>query len=139
MKLAGVETKMSNSKAQAEVKKMLAGEQSKGATIRAMFAGGWEVKEIADFTGIRYNHVYNVVKNEVIVHGLETVATGRAAGNTKKAKILELLQAGKTITEVSQEMKCLYNQVWQIAKANGYTNKQKAAAVTTVITTQETH
>ena len=138
MKLAGVETKMSERKAQAEVKKMVAGEQSKGATIRTMFAGGWEVKEIADFTGIRYNHVYNVCKNEVIVHGLETEATGRAAGNTKKAKILELLQTGKTITEVSQEMKCLYNQVWQVAKANGYTKKQQAAE-TAVVTTQEAH
>lgn len=129
---------MSERKAQAEVKKMVAGEQSKGATIRTMFAGGWEVKEIADFAGIRYNHVYNVCKNEVIVHGLETEATGRAAGNTKKAKILELLQAGKTITEVSQEMKCLYNQVWQIAKASGYMKKQQAAE-TAVVTTQEAH
>ena len=129
---------MSERKAQAEVKKMMAGEQSKGATIRVLFAGGWEVKEIADFTGIRYNHVYNVCKNEVIVHGLETEATGRAAGNTKKAKILELLAEGKSITEVSQELKCLYNQVWQVAKAAGYTKKQQAAAAA-VATTQEAH
>ena len=84
MKLAGVETKMSERKAQAEVKKMVAGEQSKGATIRTMFAGGWEVKEIADFTGIRYNHVYNVVKNEVLVHGLEVETSDRSNENSKK-------------------------------------------------------
>lgn len=138
MRLAGMETRMSERKAQAEVKKMNEGSQSKGATIRSLFAGGWSVKEIAEFTGIRYNHVYNVCKNEVVVHGLETEATGRAAGNTKKAKILELLAEGKSITEVSQELKCLYNQVWQIAKTAGYTKKQQAAATVTT-TTQESH
>ena len=127
MKLAGMEERITDKKAQAIIKKMNAGEMSKGACIRELFAGGWSVKEIADFTGIRYNHVYNVCKNEVIVHGLETEATGRAAGNTKKAKILELLAEGKTITEVSQELKCLYNQVWQVAKAAGYTKKQQEA------------
>lgn len=131
MKLAGMEARVSEKKAQAVVKKMQAGEMSKGACIRELFAGGWSVKEISAFTGIRYNHVYNVCKNEVIVHGLETEATGRASGDTKKAKILELLAQGKTITEVSQELKCLYNQVWQVAKAAGYTKKQQAVVTVT--------
>lgn len=103
---------------------------SKGAGIRELFAGGLSVKEIAETTGIRYNHVYNVVKNEVLTKGLqdEIEKTGRNSENSKKNQILAMLKEGKTITEVSQELKCLYNYVWQIAKANGLTKKQAAAA-----------
>ena len=103
---------------------------SKGAGIRELFAGGLSVKEIAKTTGIRYNHVYNVVKNEVLTKGLqdEIEKTGRNSENSKKNQIIALLADGKTITEVSQELKCLYNYVWQIAKANGFTKKQVEAA-----------
>lgn len=111
------------------VAKIESKEISKGAGIREMFAGGLAVKEIAEVTGIRYNHVYNVVKNEVLTKGLqdEIEKTGRSSENSKKNQIIALLEDGKTITEVSQELKCLYNYVWQIAKANGYTKKQAAA------------
>lgn len=111
------------------VTKIESKEMSKGAGIREMFAGGLAVKEIAEVTGIRYNHVYNVVKNEVLTKGLqdEIEKTGRSSENSKKNQIIAMLEDGKTITEVSQELKCLYNYVWQIAKANGYTKKQAAA------------
>lgn len=103
-------------------------DMSKGAGIRELFAGGMSVKEIAEATGIRYNHVYNVVKNEVLTKGLqdEIEKTGRNSENSKKNQIVAMLEDGKTITEVSQELKCLYNYVWQIAKANGFTKKQAA-------------
>ena len=103
-------------------------EISKGAGIRELFAGGMSVKEIAEATGIRYNHVYNVVKNEVLTKGLqdEIEKTGRDSENSKKNQIVAMLEDGKSITEVSQELKCLYNYVWQIAKANGCTKKQAA-------------
>lgn len=110
----------------AELKKLSAQEISKGACIRTLFAGGMSVKEISEVTTIRYNHVYNVCKNEVLKNHLETEVSTAREGGTKKAQILELLEAGKTITEVSRELGCLYNQVWQIAKANGFTNKQEA-------------
>ena len=114
------------------VKKIEAKDISKGAGIRELFAGGMSVKEIAETTGIRYNHVYNVVKNEVLTKGLqdEIEKTGRNSANSKKNQILALLKEGKSITEVSQELKCLYNYVWQIAKANGLTKKQVEAAAT---------
>lgn len=103
-------------------------EMSKGAGIRELFAGGLSVKEISETTGIRYNHVYNVVKNEVLTKGLqdEIEKTGRNSENSKKVQILGMLEEGKSITEISQELKCLYNYVWQIAKANGFTKKQVA-------------
>lgn len=116
----------------AELKKLKEGTQSKGATIRALFAGGLSVKEISEVTAIRYNHVYNVCNNEVLKNHLETEVSTSREGGTKKAQILALLAEGKTITEVSRELQCLYNQVWQIAKAEGYTNKQKQAVAVEV-------
>ena len=94
-----------------------------------MFAGGLDVKEIAAATGVRYNHVYNVVRNEVIVHDLDVVKDGGEAGNSKKAQIVQMLEAGKSVTEISKDLKCLYNYVWQIAKAAGYTKKVETKEV----------
>lgn len=127
MKLKGKRT-MDENQVQDVIARIEEGKCSKGAGIREMFAGGLSVKEISKVSGIRYNHVYNVVKNEVLVKGLqdEIEKTGRNSGNTKKAQIVKLLEAGKTITEISQELKCLYNYVWQVAKAHGYTGKQIA-------------
>lgn len=51
-------------------------------------------------------------------------------GGTKKSQILALLEEGKSIKDISTELGCLYNQVWQVAKAAGMTPKQKAAMAT---------
>jgi len=104
------------------------GEAGKGATVRTLFAGGLSVKEISDITAIRYNHVYNVCTTEVRRAGLEDEVSKDREGDTKKSQILTLLKDGKTVSEVSKELGCLYNQVWQIAKAAGFTQKQKTAA-----------
>lgn len=118
-----VDQMISKDAIEAAVAGMKAGTTSKGATIRTLFAGGMEVKDIATVTGIRYNHVYNVVKNEVLVNDLEVEKSGRNTENSKKAQIVKMLQEGKTITQVAQELKCLYNYVWQVAKGAGLTNK----------------
>lgn len=102
---------------------------SKGAGIRTLFAGGLEVKEISALTGIRYNHVYNVVKNEIIMHDLEVETSGRNNENSKKSQIVRMLEEGKTINDISKELKCMYNYVWQVAKAAGYTGKKAEAEV----------
>ena len=124
MKLVGERTITAEQVAQV-VEKINAKTVSKGAGIRELFAGGMEVKEIAAVTGIRYNHVYNVVKNEVLVHDLQVEMSGRSSENSKKAQIVKLLEEGKSITEISKELKCLYNYVWQVAKGSGYTGKQQ--------------
>ena len=124
MKLVGERTITAEQVPQV-VEKINAKTVSKGAGIRELFAGGMEVKEIAAATGIRYNHVYNVVKNEVLVHDLEVEMSGRSNENSKKAQIVKLLEEGKTITEISKELKCLYNYVWQVAKGAGYTGKKE--------------
>lgn len=110
---------------------------SKGAGIRELFAGGLEVKEISALTGIRYNHVYNVVKNEIIVNDLEVETSGRSNENSKKAQIVRMLEEGKTINEISKELKCLYNYVWQVAKATGHTGKKQELTEDIVITVQD--
>ena len=125
MKLAVVSEVITKAQIEAAVAEMQEGKTSKGACIRTLFAGGLEVKEISSITGIRYNHVYNVVKNEVLVHGLEVETSDRSNENSKKNQILALLEQGKTVTEISKELKCMYNYVWQVAKAGGYTGKKK--------------
>ena len=110
-------------------KEIAEGKMSKGAGIRECFAGGMEVKDIATRLGIRYNHVYNVVKNEILVHGLadQVIASERGGENSKKAQIVQMLQDGKTITEISTELKCMYNYVWSVARDAGFTGKKKEA------------
>ena len=125
MKLAVVNEVITNEQVQAAVAEMQEGKVSKGACIRTLFAGGLDVKEISTITGIRYNHVYNVVKNEVLVHGLEVETADRSNENSKKNQILVMLEQGKTVTEISKELKCMYNYVWQVAKAGGYTGKKQ--------------
>lgn len=123
------EERITKTQIQETLKELQEGKISKGACIRTLFAGGLSVKEISDVTTIRYNHVYNVCKNEVIKNGLEGEISTAREGGTKKEKILAMLETGKTVTEVSKELGCLYNQVWQVAKAAGFTNKQRMAAV----------
>lgn len=129
MKLAVVSEVITKEQVEAAVAAMQEGKTSKGACIRTLFAGGLEVKEISSITGIRYNHVYNVVKNEVLVHGLEVETSDRSNENSKKNQILALLEQGKTVTEISKELKCMYNYVWQVAKAGGYTGKKQEEEV----------
>jgi transposase-like protein len=114
---------MSKAEVESTVKELTDAKISKGECIRRLFKGGLDVKDIAAVTNIRYNHVYNVVRNEILTKGLEVEQTGRNSENSKKNQILTMLAEGKSITEVSKELKCLYNYVWQIAKAAGYTKK----------------
>lgn len=124
-----VETTIEETRVEAIVKEIAAGTMTKGAGIRECFAGGLEVKDIAAKLGIRYNHVYNVVKNEVLVHDLEVEKSPRGGENSKKAQIVQMLQDGKTITEISKELKCMYNYVWSVAKAAGMTKKKEVITV----------
>lgn len=131
MRLIGERT-IEDKRVQEIIKEIEDKKVSKGAGIREMFAGGLAVKEISEITGIRYNHVYNVVKNEVLVKGLaDEIEKSSRGENSRKEQILTMLQEGKTLTEISQELKCLYNYAWQIAKAAGYTKKQREANVET--------
>jgi hypothetical protein len=80
--------------------------------------------------------VYNVVKNEIIMHDLQVEKSGRNNENSKKSQIVRMLEEGKTINEISKELKCMYNYVWQVAKAEGYTGK-KEEVTTEQVQTEE--
>lgn len=124
MKLVQVEDMIKEARV-AEIKDAVANKtMTKGAAIREMFAGGMETKDIATALGIRYNHAYNVIKNEVLIHGLEVETESRGGENSKKAQIIQGLQDGKSIKEVAAELKCMYNYVWQVGKAAGLTGKK---------------
>lgn len=107
---------------------LMNGKISKGKAIKHFFGRGFDVKEISDKLGIKYNHVYNVCSSEVTVGGLEVVKQGRG-NNEKREQIIKLLREGKTIKEVAEETKTLYNSIWQIAKAHGLTKKQRVDAL----------
>ena len=126
MKLVQIEEQITEARVE-EIKAAVANKtMTKGAAIREMFVGGMETKEISHKLGIRYNHAYNVIKNEVLIHGLEVETESR--GGEKKEKIIQGLQDGKSIKEVAAELKCMYNYVWQVGKAAGLTGKKAEEA-----------
>lgn len=128
MKLVQIEEQITEARVE-EIKAAVANKtMTKGAAIREMFVGGMETKDIANKLGIRYNHAYNVIKNEVLIHGLEVETESRGGENSKKAQIIQGLQDGKSIKEVAAELKCMYNYVWQVGKAAGLTGKKTEEA-----------
>lgn len=101
---------------------------SKSERIRQLFNGGYEVNEIKDLVGVRYNFVYNVVKNHVLMNGLEIEKSERVS---RKGDIIELLKSGMTITEVATELKSNYNYIWKINKENKDEIEKAVAALKT--------
>ena len=90
-------------------------EISKSQQMINMYNDGKEIKEIAQAMNVRYNFAYNVISNYCRMHDVE-LRTNRNTENSKKAQIIELLESGKTKTEVATELKCNYNYVFKIEK-----------------------
>ena len=86
---------------------------SKSGKMKELFRLGLEIKEIADIVGVRYNFVYNVVSNMVIVEGIEVEQTKQAS---KKDAVWALLDQGKTAKEIAVELKTNYNYVYKLRK-----------------------
>lgn len=94
-----------------EIKKL---DISKSQKMVQLYNLGLEVKQIAEIIGTRYNFVYNVVSNYCRMNDLEM---RKATRENKKAKIIELVQAGKTNVEISKELKVSYHYVFNTRKA----------------------
>lgn len=90
-------------------------EISKSQKMIQMYNDGLEIKEISTKMNVRYNFVYNVISNYCRMNDVE-LRTNRNNEDSKKSKIIELLQKGLTKTEVSKELKCNYNYVFKIEK-----------------------
>lgn len=102
---------------------MKADGMSKSARMKELFKLGLEVKDIASMLNVRYNFVYNVVSNMVIVDGIKVEESHK---ESKKDKAWELFDAGKTVKEVAVEMKTSYNYIHKLH------TEWKAAAVAEV-------
>ena len=98
----------------AEIKKVMDQEISKSQKMIRLYNGGLEVKEIANVMGVRYNFVYNVVSNYCRMNDLQMRVVQK---ENKKAKIIQLIEAGKSNVEISAETKCCYNYVFSVRKA----------------------
>ena len=101
--------KVSNTK----VQNILKEEGSKSSKIKQLFMGGYTIKEISELVGVRYNFVYNVVSNLVNMEGLEVERTKQTS---KKDLVVELFNQGKSLKEISIELKTNYNYVHKIVK-----------------------
>ena len=106
----------------AEIKKIVDQDISKSKRMIQLYNGGLEIKEIANVMGVRYNFVYNVVSNYCRMNDVQMRVVVK---ENKKAKIIQLIEAGKTNVEISAETKCCYNYVFSVRKAY---EKEKAAA-----------
>jgi len=86
---------------------------SKSAKVKTLFEQGFDVKEISDMVGIRYNFAYNVIRNHIVVNDVAVVTDKK---ETKKDGVYKLFDEGKTLAEVSKELKMNYNYVWKLHK-----------------------
>lgn len=96
-----------------KVQNIVSSEESKSSKMKQLFQLGLEVKEISVLLGVRYNFVYNVISNQVIIEGLEVETTKQSS---KKDQVRELFNQGKTNKEISIELKTNYNYIYKLVK-----------------------
>jgi len=89
---------------------------SKSKKMIALYSANLGIKEIASLLNVRYNFVYNVISNEVRMNDSLTLRTRNNETDTKKAKIVELFNAGKSNTEISAMLKTNYQYVFKVTK-----------------------
>mgnify|MGYP001078736010 CR=1 FL=1 len=97
-----------------EINAILNKDLSKSKKMVELYLLGLEIKEVSEVMGVRYNFSYNVISNYCRMNDVDLRV--REKGDSKKDKIIELIQAGKTNNEISSELKCNYNYVWKIRK-----------------------
>ena len=88
-------------------------ETSKSMKMKQLFLLGLGIKEISVRLNVRYNFVYNVISNYVIVEGISVIQETK---ENKKDKIVELFNQGKSNKEISITLKTNYNYVYKITK-----------------------
>lgn len=86
---------------------------SKSAKMKDLFQLGLTIKEISELLSVRYNFVYNVISNQVIIEGLEVSSTKQTS---KKDLVRELYNQNKSAKEIAIELKTNYNYVYKLLK-----------------------
>jgi transposase-like protein len=98
---------------QATVEKIVKMEVSKSQKIKDLFDAGLETKDIAELLQIRYNFAYNVISNYARMNDINVDVTPKTH---RKDEIVTLAKTGKSLVEISKELKVNYNYVWKIVK-----------------------
>lgn len=88
-------------------------ESSKSGKMKELFTLGIEVKEISKLMNVRYNFVYNVISNLVIIEGLEVESNKQS---NKKDIVKELFTQGKSSKEIAIELKTNINYIYKLVK-----------------------
>lgn len=96
------------------IRKVIEGEGSKSAKMLSLYNSGMEIGDIAKAMGVRYNFVYNVVSNDCRKNGTEVRVTKKQG--TVKTSIIQLIDDGKTNTEISKALAVNYNYVFKVRK-----------------------
>lgn len=99
-----------------EMQEVVKNAKSKSEGYKLLYNEGVEIKEIANFYGVRYNFVYNVISNYCRVEDVELRTNHRTDGESKKDQVIAMLKAGKTCTEISKELKTNINYVYKLRK-----------------------
>lgn len=89
--------------------------KSKSKRMIELYNNGVEITQISELFAVRYNFVYNVVSNFCRMNDVE-LRTNRDSSDSKKAKIIAMLQEGKTKTEIAKELQVYYNYVFKVEK-----------------------
>lgn len=88
-------------------------EMNKSTKMKELFDLGLEVQLISKLLDVRYNFVYNVISNYILINGIEVDSTKQGS---KKDKVLELLNNNCSVKEICIELKCNMNYVYKIRK-----------------------
>lgn len=94
-----------------EVELILSNENSKASKIRDLFDLGFEIKEISNITGIRYQMCYNNVSNYILKNRIEVVKEERVS---KKDIVINMYDNGSSLKDIAFEIRSSYNYVWKI-------------------------
>ena len=81
--------------------------------MKDLFSLGLEIKEISVLMNVRYNFVYNVISNQIIIEGLEVSTTKQTS---KKDLVRDLFNQGKSTKEICIELKTSYNYIYKLLK-----------------------
>jgi hypothetical protein len=115
-----------------EIQKVLNSAMSKSKKIVALMEGmEGNTSVVKDLMGVRYQFVYNVWYNHCNINGIEMPTKDKS--DTKKAKIIALLEEGKSPGEISKILMVNYNMVFryrkelELQKAREKTNKATTA------------
>ncbi len=106
------------------IKEVLKAEISKSKKMLQLFEGGLEVKEISELMGVRYNFAYNVISNYINMNDIEVVYEKK---QNKKDIIVQLLAEGKSVKDISKELKLNMNYIYKVAKEIKEEQKAKEA------------